>query len=113
MARGLHDLGNKPAYPEAVMASPAPEKSYPCVYGLTEQQLPDLDLYDAGDEVLLLVRAKLKRKEAIEEPDKPKRTVVDLELLAAAVQDEGEAKVRRETGMSKAHLAKAKEKGLY
>ena len=36
-----------------------------------------------------------------------------LELLAAAVQDEGEAKVRRETGMSKAHLAKAKEKGLY
>lgn len=114
MAAPMHDLGQKSPMGEVAAPSPAqPEKTYPCIYGLSEEQLPDLDLYDAGDEVMLRVKAMVKRKSVTEVEGKPRRTEIELELREASVEDVGDAKVRRETGMSKQRLAQAKEKGAY
>lgn len=114
MPAPMHDLGVE--YPKdetASVPSPAMEgKHYPCVYGLSEDQLPDLDLYDAGDEVMLHVKAVVKSKRITEDKDTPRKTEIELELREASVEDVGDAKVRRETGMSKEHLAMAKQKGM-
>lgn len=80
MAHGkLHDLGSEGMAVEAMPAPPTEKsKYYPTLY-LDTEQLPGLDDYDVGDDVMLVLHARVKRKNESDGPE-GKRCSVDLEL---------------------------------
>lgn len=106
----LSSLAEKPPRPMEVAApSGPPPPRYPSIYSISLEQLPDLDIYDAGDDVVLIIRAHVTRKEELTRDDgEGKRTEFGLELREGTVMDTGEFKTMRETGMSRDQVKRAK-----
>ena len=99
----MSDLGYEyPTGSPIEAPSETPQKQYPCLHNLTSEQLPDLALYDVGEEITLTVTGIVKRKELTEADGQPKRESIDIELHDGEVQTSGAHKTMKETGMTKA-----------
>lgn len=104
----MHDLGQ--TYADTAMAEPtAPEqeKHYPILHGLTSEQLPGLEHYEAGDEVELTFLGVIKTKTVdADETDgkptdgKPKKESIDVKLIEGACVHHGDYKLAEETGQT-------------
>lgn len=113
---GFHDLGEKPPKTSAPeVATPSPRPYYPSLHGITSEQLPGIENYDAGEEVTLVFKAIVKEKsvEEREQDGKVKKNErISFELRQGMCKHSGAQKVMAETGMSKEAAQKAA-KGKY
>jgi len=111
----MHDLGRAMDTPTRAEASSpdAPQKMYPCLHGLTSEQLPGLKDYDVGETVQLMVEGVVKAKSLSEHDGEDPHESIDLEIQRGHLLPDKTRKVMDETGMSKANAAKAAAKESY
>jgi len=95
MPTKMYDLGEKMSdAPQAV--SPSKKKYYPSIY-ISPKQIPELEDYEAGDEIIFLVKGKVV---SVTDTDQ-KRTNMDIEMRSARIENTKGIRERSyDTGLS-------------
>lgn len=102
----LRDLGTTPSRSTEAEAPSPPKKFFPSIHGIDVAKLPALDIYDVGDDVILIIKGHVDGKHLREE-GKNETAVYDIELREAAVMDVGKFKKLRESGVSKTAMERS------